>query len=138
MGGERNSDDDMSSCSSSNISYSGKRRYGRTARLSEGNIATGSVGNLRGDANAIVEFTPRKRKRQGGVEIVAGAAAAAATRSESSESVAQLKLGMICQTTADIGAGIMRETEKVERIASISSNLKSTLLALGCHEDFPT
>lgn len=56
------------------------------------------------------------------------AAAASTTGFETLELVAELSRARVGYTTADLGADIMRKMEEVERIASISRNLKGAFV----------
>lgn len=135
IGGRGRSDDEISSGSSTSATAAsslGKRPYGRIAGqnvCATSGINSGDVGGnsavrdeREGDEDPFVEITPAKRKREG---------TGTSTTASGSEPLAPLSYFStltIGQTTADLGAEIMREMEEVERIASTSKNLKGTFV----------
>lgn len=133
--GRGRSNDQMSTGSSNSAAAApslGKRSCGRIAApsaCSTGGINSGDGGGnsavrgeREGDENSFVEITPVKRKRK------TTGTSTTASGSEPLASLSYFSTLMMQQTTADLGAEIMREMEEVERIASTSKNLKGTFV----------
>jgi hypothetical protein len=141
--GER-SDDEMSLCFSSSTitSAPGKRTYRRTTgqtdhtatAIGEGAGRRGSQGSTTtGDSGPALLPTPGKRKRRragcgADTDTDTDTGAASAIDPRPLETVADLSRTKVGFTTVDFGAEIMREMDEVERIASVSSNVKGALV----------
>jgi hypothetical protein len=148
-GGVR-SDDEMSLYSSSSAVASAlsKRAYQKITGHTDhtASVIGGGAGRrgpqesaITGDSDSALLPVPGKKKRRGagygtdtntdtGTGVVTVVATVSVTDLQPLETVAELSRARVDFTIADLGAEIMREMEKVERIAVVSRNLKGTVL----------
>jgi hypothetical protein len=134
----------MSSCSSFSTitSEPGRRTYKRTTGQTDHTVTAiggdagrrGSQGSTTaGDSGPALSTAPSRRKRRkagcgADSDTDTDTGAAFATDPQPLETVAELSRTRVGFTTADLGADIMRKIEEVEKIASVSSNMKEALV----------
>jgi hypothetical protein len=137
----------LSSCSSSSVAACAldKRTYRKIAEhidYTAPAAAAGGAGRRRlqesataGESNSTLLPAPSKWKTRGAgcradtdSDSGTGAATTAAADLRPLETVAELSRTLVGFTTADLVAEILKEMEEVERIASVSSNMKVRLV----------